>query len=650
MQPLAIIACEQFGNTIAMSRESCLKVEKVVLPTPPPATIQFLRAAVGFSANDCATQLGSSLAGVQFLGLTAALATTISPYAAGEALGLMIFRRRLAPPSAKPKPKPSALKYNLTVPTPAAIQKVVDAFRQLSRVGNETVTSVTIKSADSTSWLAAFTKWCLGLPPSLYLPDGRPLLEEPNSPVNIIYRGDDGSENAFQLITHHTTGSLKEMVVLKQDESLFGMVSISSYGEWLLRDLGYDSDDAFRMLEQVIPYPLSETLTNISFMERPTDRDKNPLKNVKNQLLPRLSPFHGHKTILHVLSIMLNIDSVDSLPFAEKRPVSDLPAARKFLACLEENCICDSDVRRLFVHHNVADCKLATFIGNLSLIIREILTISLLCTPEAPKVQFPLKGDPGPRLRDAITKVLEDGVGIKCSIFPLIDHALYLVGHNTKSEISPQKWIMSSFRGQVVYPAIFDTDRVEKKGHLAMTWLPGVLRYKGDTYSQVVGSSACPEDYTPCDFPNLPKDDCPLNVMPGCKKIWQVAISDDVLQASMALASLGNKHHVVAADPTKLWVALSQLGMLEHCGHDPAAPVDGHFREMCRYSTVVNPTVPGKIDGRPIVGVVAVDGADDLRVLALCCLASYPIIMRKRVCLSCCPELRMKAGARVPIL
>jgi len=34
VQPLAIIACERFGNTIAMSQEACRKMEVSVLPTP----------------------------------------------------------------------------------------------------------------------------------------------------------------------------------------------------------------------------------------------------------------------------------------------------------------------------------------------------------------------------------------------------------------------------------------------------------------------------------------------------------------------------------------------------------------------------------------------------------------------------------------
>lgn len=56
VSPLALLACERFGNTVAMSQEACRKIETFVVPTPVPATVQFLRAFVGYSTDDCTTQ------------------------------------------------------------------------------------------------------------------------------------------------------------------------------------------------------------------------------------------------------------------------------------------------------------------------------------------------------------------------------------------------------------------------------------------------------------------------------------------------------------------------------------------------------------------------------------------------------------------
>jgi hypothetical protein len=70
VQPLALQACERFGNTLAMASETRAKIERLIKSPKPVAT--FLGAYIGYSAGDCATQLVRSLAGVQFLALAAA--------------------------------------------------------------------------------------------------------------------------------------------------------------------------------------------------------------------------------------------------------------------------------------------------------------------------------------------------------------------------------------------------------------------------------------------------------------------------------------------------------------------------------------------------------------------------------------------------
>lgn len=77
VQPLAILACERFGNTLAMCPETCRKVEKTVLPTPPHAVLKFLQGTVGYSPNDCASYFGTSQAGLQFLSFATALLQTM---------------------------------------------------------------------------------------------------------------------------------------------------------------------------------------------------------------------------------------------------------------------------------------------------------------------------------------------------------------------------------------------------------------------------------------------------------------------------------------------------------------------------------------------------------------------------------------------
>lgn len=90
VQPLALLACERFGSTLAMCDDTINKVEKIIVPSPPAAYVQFLKAYVGFFSDDCASYLGTTAAGVRFLGLAAALSTTMEIFYATKAVDLMI--------------------------------------------------------------------------------------------------------------------------------------------------------------------------------------------------------------------------------------------------------------------------------------------------------------------------------------------------------------------------------------------------------------------------------------------------------------------------------------------------------------------------------------------------------------------------------
>ena len=62
VQALAVLACEQFGTTIAMSQETILKINKTVVPRIEPAYLRFAKSSIGYSANDCIAQLGANTA------------------------------------------------------------------------------------------------------------------------------------------------------------------------------------------------------------------------------------------------------------------------------------------------------------------------------------------------------------------------------------------------------------------------------------------------------------------------------------------------------------------------------------------------------------------------------------------------------------
>ena len=185
VQTLALIACERFGATLAICPATCEKVEREIIKIQNRTTrvVGFLQSAVGYSKGDCASQLATSLAGIQFIGLAAALVPSIGAYHGGQALALMLkssaLDKTLLPPARHLKDLLASLEHrcvqlgfaNLilfwtgvlcnspstsaedrefwkiakTAPDAVGLNKLVEAFRDLSRIGD--AASITIESA-----------------------------------------------------------------------------------------------------------------------------------------------------------------------------------------------------------------------------------------------------------------------------------------------------------------------------------------------------------------------------------------------------------------------------------------------------------------------------------------------------------------------
>ncbi|MCJ1471919.1 hypothetical protein MMC13_000560 [Lambiella insularis] len=162
-------------STLAICPETCRKVETQVIKiqTPVTSVITFLNAMVGYSAGDCATQLARRLAGIQFIGLAAALIPSYSLFDGATALAGMLRSsardKTLLPPTRHLKDLLTSLEPRCVqmgfadlvlgwsqiisqqpelsserrilgagnyIPDLAGLKNLVDALRQLSRIGN----------------------------------------------------------------------------------------------------------------------------------------------------------------------------------------------------------------------------------------------------------------------------------------------------------------------------------------------------------------------------------------------------------------------------------------------------------------------------------------------------------------------------------
>lgn len=204
VQPLALLACQTLGATLAMCDRTINTVRLHAIDAPGAPTMTFLKATVGFYKNDCATQLAANQAGMRFLALATALVTTIDPYTGARAIELIMrdlkFPVEETPPvthlrdllaALEPRAEQcnfgkSVLQYQVllshylqlvdyqskalldTIPSPEIIASLVDVLRKVQRVGDADITGATIQIRESAPWVIAFVTWCLGVPPSIY--------------------------------------------------------------------------------------------------------------------------------------------------------------------------------------------------------------------------------------------------------------------------------------------------------------------------------------------------------------------------------------------------------------------------------------------------------------------------------------------------
>lgn len=212
VQPLAIMTCEELGNTLVMCQETCAKVQQTVAATTEPIAVHFLQATIGYSTNDCTVYLSKSLPSLRFLSLAAALVTSMDSPQAGASLHELLRDSRmcktLLPTKGQlqtllasveercqcarltdnvvewqimieqsgmfPSSPPMALRilseqrFNL-LPPPYGICKLVEAFRQWGCPDNVPTVRVTICATSCASWVIVFVQWYMGSPPSLLM-------------------------------------------------------------------------------------------------------------------------------------------------------------------------------------------------------------------------------------------------------------------------------------------------------------------------------------------------------------------------------------------------------------------------------------------------------------------------------------------------
>lgn len=682
VQVKAIWACQQFGVTLAMSPDTVRRIHEKIVPTPPPAVFQFIQASIGYAANNCVTQLAGDIGGERFLALASALVTSMEQFKSAQAIQAMVedsaSDKSLVPTLRHVSDLMKAIeprchragfvdevcfwqyllgnailgihKSTWQFPDTQGVAGLVEAFRQLGRVGNADITEVVVRTTACAPWTAAFTKWCLGYPPGIFRNDGTFLVGGRDSAVSIFLEAEvkgesnmDVGSKLFDVTIHSSVKGPSELVAALSGGPVVGMVGIGIYGRRLLQHLDLDRKTAQRAFSQALPYALRQIHQKLIALASGMDLD--PLG--MDLLHYKLSPFPKESVVGRACALLLGAST--PLDFRTLDPgllVTDLPLVRLHMDDLGKSCPC----HECFPDTNFFEpCQKSQFIENVGRVVEEIFALSLFNNLDDLRIDCGrLNYTQTGRMNSGIMDIIQTGEYAWRPPTDIIKVSLGMAGH----EVDKSHWIISSHKGQAVWPTTYETTRYDKQGYLSLSWLPGLIRYKGESYTFGAGSSSSDGGSQPPVLdPNLSERGVsePCDLFPDLHIRWQVSITPEHdLQLRINLKSADGGIYGGSRHPGLVFEGLACALVAERCEHPPATKLDVPDLS-CTFTTVPN---PGVMEGDGPIRVVPVAGRDDLRLYSVSCAAfqATQIVLRKDACLACCLTLCRRAGTQILVL
>ena len=531
---------------------------------------------------------------------------------------------------------------------------MVEAFRELDRLGD--AIAITIQATSCAPWVMAFTRWCLGTPPSTYLPNGKALLDQPASRVT-LFTSDDAKASAFEITVQRSIDSPAYLLRSEvSPRSPSGMVTVECFGQIMCQEMGGAKSDAYKAMSEALPYALKQTLellliSNSVGVDTAGGLEQRAKFVGEYSIEIRTQPFPPNFMISNILTRFLNSENQQNLEcFVEGCLISDLPLVQVHFRSLAETCSCDECQRtcqtstRKFKTGRI--CEKEGFLSNIARCAADILALSLFEGPETPL----LIHDYGPDLfsfRATIDDIIKSSKPAKCGAMAIIGRALTLIGHKV-DDLQSARWVISCSKGQAVYPKIFETEGICQPGYLTLCWVPGQLFFNGTIYDRGVNSWDVPWAHLDPVLrqPSRPVLE-PLNLMSDMRMEWKVIICDGYLEIQLVCGPYTRQAFSILLN-------LAKSLILRGCPHDSTSPLDrpdlfARYREPFLNDLRAG-TSP---EAEAHVSVVAVDGNAGLRMFAMSRLhiphnaGPLQIVIRDNSCLQCCLDLCRRVGYRL---
>ncbi|EXJ71074.1 uncharacterized protein A1O5_06067 [Cladophialophora psammophila CBS 110553] len=651
IQPFTLTVCEKFGATLAISSLTQTKIEDMLRKQAKSPVQKFWAAKIGWAKGDSVDLLSHSVEGIRFLSLAAALVSSCSKFDAATALARMIRDtaedKALSPSIFQLKdlldvlePRLNQSRFldvvlgyqallpqlhtrlhdNAAVPSAEAIQKIVDNFRELSRVGPADVRSLKITVGPFAAWVSGFAHWCVEVPPMICDEHGAVILDQPNPQVTIcISRNLDYHDNiSIETIYDYKSSQEAFGAIVKDADGpawATGMVTVETYARFLLKDLEFHDGLGRMACAQAIPYAVHLTksaFTDPTQIYRFTDQEVEP--GLLRTVYPS-DPFPADDVVGTLVNIFLG-------------PTYDGPLIQRLSGDLK---LTDLPAVSLWVEerrNKFPEDPEQAFLGRLGQVVADILALSLLVAEgmtDPKKIDWLVLYNPYGNLapasyenewRLAVKSFLQHGVFLRRTqlLGPLIDWALKLIGHQASEYVSKGEWVASSFRGQVIAPRLLFASEIPVSGFACMSVFAGTLMLeteKNRKFSWILS-----EDEKGSLLPLLNRE-CSLsaraNAFPEAKIRWQLTVKDNHLAIAM-----GWTFNRSIRRPFCTLNGLMGSVMLGNCSHSADTDLE-RKQDVVLIAPDNGPHSPETL----MVAVYPLYGNEALKMLALASTKSY---------------------------
>jgi hypothetical protein len=402
-------------------------------------------------------------------------------------------------------------------------------------------------------------------------------------------------------------------------------VELKKYGSWLLYELDFlrpkDSEynhDMTCILTETLSYTLPEILSlkcgHHAQLSRNSDLKGSDPSFGDGAFSP--SPLPTWSTIAETCSRFLPLAKPINFP---RRPL--WPSLATHVKSLANACPCDTCSPSFEPSRRRADCLRTEFYSRLAYLITDILAASLFEDPNS--VQVITSRDRPARLKisrvicETLQKDQDETIQTDNQVdaMDLWYWAQSLVGHYDRN-----MKILTSKRGQVMYPSFVDSLRIPKHGYLMLRVQRGAFRHEGQLTELV-----CPAESKPQQINNNE-----TQTHDPLRASWHLTYEEKGYTAYRTMKYQGA---IWRWDPAAVISSLPNVLVVREC-HTSCEAKIGKGDEFTQLSNA-----PWEISERPdsrFVDMIPSGASDSTRALILSFIKDSRGVVRGDACWKCC--------------